>query len=112
MSRKNCRCAAAWAAAMERLCLDERARRQWLWLRALERDDEASAGALERDDPELRGRMAAIREEVERVPAPDLRREVYELIMDQLLASHAGALDGVDCPCPETSGAENKSGVQ
>lgn len=89
---------------MERLCLDERARREWLWLRARERDDEATTGALERDDPQLRRRMTAIREAVEGIGAPALRREVYELIMDQLLASHAGALDGVECPCSSRDG--------
>ncbi len=100
MKRTACRCAAAWAAALERLCLDDRARREWLWLRAQEKGDEASSAALERADPHLARRMAALRGAAEALPAPELRREAYALVMEQLLATQAVELDAVECPCP------------
>jgi hypothetical protein len=45
---------------LRRICEDDAARHELLWLRAQEKDDPESIALLERADPALRPRMAAL----------------------------------------------------
>jgi hypothetical protein len=82
-----------WIAGLERLCADDESRREWLWLRAQEKDDQKSIRILERADPGLRGRMADVREEVESLRLPRLRRRAYGRLQDELMAIYTGEQD-------------------
>jgi hypothetical protein len=66
-------------AVLELICRDTPARRELLWLRAIEAEDQFSLALLERGDPTLRPRMVALLAE-RGLPAPDhpeSRKEVY-----------------------------------
>jgi hypothetical protein len=49
-----------WARAFSRIVKNAEARRELLWLRAMEKEDEVSIEMLERADPGLRSRMHAL----------------------------------------------------
>ena len=45
---------------IQRICADRRARRELLWLRAMEKADEVTAAELERSEPELANERAEL----------------------------------------------------
>jgi hypothetical protein len=57
---ERCLRAEAELATLERIADDDEARRELLWLRAMEKDDVASAMDLESVDPRLRDRMTDV----------------------------------------------------
>ena len=57
-------------AVLELICRDTSARRELLWLRAMEKQDRFSIDLLERGDPTLRRRMTALLEQ-RGLPGPD-----------------------------------------
>jgi hypothetical protein len=79
--------------ALVRICDDAEARRELLWLRAMEKDDEESARDLERIDPGLLARMMPLVEEyLERGNELDgwrERREGYGQLHDERFRYHA-----------------------
>jgi hypothetical protein len=74
---------------------DDRKRREWLWLRAHEKDDAKSIEALERADPRLPARMFASALEVEAMDDPRDRKAAYGRMLDERLPF----LDDRPCGC-------------
>ena len=74
---------------LERICNDDRARRELLWLRAQERDDAMSLAALELADPDLRGRMSRLVHQrgVDAILDPGRRREAFGRLWDEHFAA-------------------------
>jgi hypothetical protein len=97
MRKENCRRAAAFASALARILRDDRARREWLWLRAREKEDDESLRCLERADRDLPSRMAACDAEVGAIDDPRARKEAYGRLLDERLPR----FNDVDCGCRE-----------
>jgi len=95
-----------WLEGLEAICADDEARRELLWLRAKQNDDESSIRALERIDPGLPDRLswASARFESWR---PMLRwsrdaEHAWGKIYDVCFDAHAARLTGRPvCGCGE-----------
>lgn len=100
MTAASCKRDEAYLRAFRALVEDPRARREWLWLRAREKDDAESLECLARADPELPARMAAIDAEFGAIADPRARREAYGRKLDLRsahLESRRVACDCEDC---------------
>jgi hypothetical protein len=60
---------AAYLREYRRFVGDDRRRREWLWLRAREKEDDTSLALLARADPDLPARMRAIDDELGKIAA-------------------------------------------
>lgn len=97
-ARRNpalCSRVAALMSAIGAILRDDRKRREWLWLRAHEKNDEATIEALERADPRLPARLAVTVLGVEAMGDPHDRRAAYGRILDESLPW----LDDTPCAC-------------
>lgn len=70
-------------AEYRRFVGDDRRRREWLWLRAREKEDVTSLESLARADPELPARMRAIDDELGKLVDARERREAYGRALDE-----------------------------
>jgi hypothetical protein len=81
------------AHAMMRICRDNEARRELLWLRAKEKDDEDAARSLERADPGIVARLMPVVEDYlargHRMDTWRERSEGYGELWDERFAYHA-----------------------
>jgi hypothetical protein len=96
-SRDSCLRVAAAIRAVEQMTADPRTRREWLWLRAREKDDRQSLASLERTDPDLRRRMAPFVAEAQGSPLE--LHEAYGALCSELLIRRYGDPDDLPCPC-------------
>ena len=74
---------------LRRITHDAELRRDLLWLRAQEKDDEESRASLERVDPQLRQRMEILLADTrpDRMEDPRERRREYVRLWQQLFDS-------------------------
>jgi hypothetical protein len=72
-------------ARMHRICSTPRLRRELLWLRAKEKEDEESVESLERTDPDLRNRMTRLLDErgISSMTDPERRRQALRDLWDE-----------------------------
>jgi hypothetical protein len=89
---------AAFMTAMGDLLADDRKRREWLWLRAREKDDEAAIQDLERVDPRIPARLADSVRSAEALGDPRERRKAYGRMLDERLPWPSD--DDPPCACP------------
>lgn len=86
-----------FATVIDRICRDPTLRRQFLWLRAQEKDDMETVRDLEAVDPALSRRMASLEAEFEargnHLGTPDARRRGFGQMQDELLERCAQALE-------------------
>jgi hypothetical protein len=92
---ETCRRTAAYLREYRRFVGDARRRREWLWLRAREKEDDTSLESLARADPELPARMRAIDDELGKITDLRARREAYGRALDQ----RSPQVPEVDCAC-------------
>jgi hypothetical protein len=97
MREETCRRAQARVDGLLRLCSDDRARREWLWLRAQEQEDPESLDSLERADPDLPFRLAEIATRAESL-GPRERRDCYGRALDEVTARFVDD-EHVPCDC-------------
>ena len=71
-----------FARAVELACSSDSLRRELLWLRAMEKQDEEQARDLERVDPELRSRLAEVVARADGLN-PGAARELYGRAQDE-----------------------------
>src|SRR5688572_8555448 len=88
----QCRRLDAEMAALERICHDDRARRELLWLRAKENGDDWSLRDLETLDPDVRQRVAPLEALLDprAIETDRGRREAYGRLWDVCYQRHAG----------------------
>lgn len=81
-------------AVLELICRDTPARRELLWLRAIEAEDRFSLELLERGDPTLRGRMTALlaKRGLPGPGDPDSRKEVLAAFWHEHFAALAARM--------------------
>jgi hypothetical protein len=87
-------------AILELICGDTSARRELLWLRAIEKQDKISIELLERADPTLRRRMTALLAQ-RGLPGPDdprRRKEAFAAFWHEHFEALAARL--VEAPGP------------
>jgi hypothetical protein len=99
--RSKCRRIEAEIAALERICGDDRARRELLWLRAKEKGDDWCVRDLERVDPDIPRRLAALEALLDPrdIETDRGRREAYGRLWNQCYEGHAGSTDHIPCDC-------------
>jgi hypothetical protein len=92
----------AFVAAYDKVVRDPRARRELIWLRAKEKDDDESVRSLERADPGLRARMRPLEETLSphEFEISHGRREAYGRLFDQLFEHYASELATSEMPGP------------
>jgi hypothetical protein len=93
----RCRRADAFVRMLEETIRDDRARREWLWLRAREKEDIGSIDSLARADPELPRRMAERDAELSAIADARERREAAGRMLDERVPD----TDLIPCDCPE-----------
>lgn len=102
---QECQRVLGYVRAIEELCRDDRRRREWLWLRAREKEDEPAVEALERADPGLRIRMSRYDRRAAAFRDGRERREAYGRMLDELTPDPE--LIPCDCPrCRPAPGSE------
>ncbi len=81
-------------SALSRIVENDHARRELLWLRAMEKDDTDSARDLERVDPGIPGRLRAdgVDITVHDDELPRARRERFGRLFDECFQRHAERL--------------------
>ncbi|MBI4700970.1 MAG: hypothetical protein HY744_07395 [Deltaproteobacteria bacterium] len=93
-----------WTLALDRICGDDQARRELLWLRAHESGDGRAAELLERIDPTLRERMRSVEAEYLargfELDSPESRRHGYGRMYDDCYRRHARRLLGAPASGP------------
>ena len=62
---------------------DERSRREWLWLRAREKEDLMTLDLLAKADADLPARMRAIDDELGAIADARERRQAYARLLDE-----------------------------
>ncbi len=97
--------------ALERIAHDPAARRELVWVRALERGDAAAAARIERADPGVKGRLERLAMRILECalpPAdlddPGMRRELYLRIHDERFRHHCARFAKTPCGCIECTG--------
>jgi hypothetical protein len=85
MQAQRCRRRDDWTRAIMEIGRDPRRRREWLWLRARQKQDDESIEMLERADAGLRERMRPIDEQLALVDDDRARGEAYGREMDRML---------------------------
>src|SRR5262245_8032580 len=98
MEKQTCRREEAWVEAIHRITSDDKARREWLWIRAHEKEDRWSIRSLERADRGLRARMTQREDykEAKAIEDPRARREAFGRMLDRMYPED----DDVPCDCP------------
>src|SRR5687768_726285 len=95
----TCRRVAAFNREMSRVLGDGKARREWLWLRAREKEDDPTLEVLTRGDPDLPSRMRVIDDVLGSISDPRKRREAYGRLLDL----RSPDVSPVSCACASCS---------
>jgi hypothetical protein len=86
-----------FATVVDGICRQPTLRRQFLWLRAQEKDDMETVRDLEAVDPALSSHMAALVAAFEargnRLDTPDERRRSFGRMQDELFEQYAKTLE-------------------
>ena len=88
---------------LDALCKDPDARRELLWLRAKEKEDDESLRSLERVDPTLRGRLADVARRVEAEDDDRERSEAWGREWDERYEWHMARLAAARAQRPVAS---------
>lgn len=109
--RKNQDSEADFVRALDHIAHDPGARRELLWIRALERGDAATAESIERVDPGVADRLEPLALRVLECALPNtdmnnpgVLRELYLRVHDERFRHHCARFTRETCGCIECTG--------
>ena len=107
-SVQSCSSSELLCEIIKNICRDDKARRELLWLRAMEKGDEDAVEILERSDPGLRDRMSGYEMKLEEkeVRSASARREAFGRFWDECFERHSRPARPLRCDCHDCSGSE------